>query len=285
MEFIESSGIPCLDFSKNPEDLVEGSEGWKNLCKKVREACEVYGCFQVVYDKVPVQLHEEMVMGLKDLFDLPVETKKKNSNSKVKYAYIPKLDFLPLYESSGFKVDPTNKLDQARTFTDLMWPNGNPAFCQTVDRMSKMMVELERIIRKMIFESFGVEKYYDSNLKDSEDVLRIMKYDAPPSNVDSAIGVMAHTDNTTIQGVIYQDIQGLEVLIPKEGDEWVQVAQRQATFIILIGEVFKGWSNGRVHAAKHRVIMRGEKARYAYGLYALPKDGVVVEVPKEFIDN
>ncbi|OUZ99650.1 Oxoglutarate/iron-dependent dioxygenase [Macleaya cordata] len=274
------SGIPCLDFSRDPKDLEEGSEGWKNLCKEVREACEEYGCFQVVYNKVPVELHEEMFKVMKDLFDLPDETKEKNFSSKPYFGYIGKSDEVPLFESLGIHNAP--ELDQAQAFTDLMWPDGNPTFCKTVNCMSKMMLELERIIRKMVFESYGVESYYDSMIENSESIVRVMKYKPAPCGDDSAVGLLAHTDKNMIT-VLYQDLQGLEVLT-KEG-QWLQLAPRQGTFSILAGDTLKAWSNGRVHAGKHRVMMRGEKERYSYALFATLKEGAVVEVPKELVDK
>jgi len=40
--------LPCIDFCKGGVRLEEGSEEWKELSKKVREACENYGCFLLV---------------------------------------------------------------------------------------------------------------------------------------------------------------------------------------------------------------------------------------------
>ncbi|OUZ99651.1 Oxoglutarate/iron-dependent dioxygenase [Macleaya cordata] len=280
------SGILCVDLSKDPKDLEEGSEGWKNLCKKVREACEEYGCFQVVYEKIPVELYEEMVMALRDLFDLPVETKQKNKSSKQPYSgYIGKADVVPLYESLGIEDAPI--LDMAQAFTDLMWPNGNPAFCKTINRMSQMVLELELLIRKMVFESYGIENYYDSNVKNSQCVLRVIKYDAPRHSDDDSttMGLLSHTDKNILTVLYQQDLPGLEVL-SKEGDEWFQVSPRHGTFTVLVGETLKALSNGRAHAVKHRVILRiSEKERYSYGLFSAPKEDVMVEVPKELVDK
>lgn len=120
------SGITFIDFSKDPNALVEKSEGWKNLCKQVKEACENHGCFQVGYEKVPRKLHDEMFKRMKDLFDLGDEIKKNNISSKSHHGYIGKDSNYPLLESLG--IENALILDKARAFTDLMWPNGNPSF-------------------------------------------------------------------------------------------------------------------------------------------------------------
>ncbi|KAI3857608.1 hypothetical protein MKW98_028872 [Papaver atlanticum] len=271
-------GISCIDFSKDPKDLIEGSEGWKKLCIQVREACANYGGFRVVYDRVPDVLHEEMLKGLKELFDLPDEIKMKNSGS-VHHGYLGKFEGQPLYESLGIHNAPI--LEQAQDFTDLLWPNGNPAFCQTLNSMSKMMQELEGLVRKMIFESLGVKHYYDSHIKDNDYLFRVMKYSAPFSD-DWTLGLSPHTDQDLIT-ILYEDRQGLEIL-SKEG-QWLQVVQQPKTFVVMVGKTLMAWSNGRMHAPKHRVMVKGEKDRYSYGLFVCLKEGVIVETPTELVDK
>ncbi|RZC57435.1 hypothetical protein C5167_004739 [Papaver somniferum] len=272
------SGIPCLDFSKT---LEEGNEGWVNLCVKVREACEQYGCFHVIManNKLPRKLCDDMSMGLKDLFDLPHETKQKNSHPDFYYGYQGKYEALPLYETFG--IPNVSAPDATQAFTDLLWPNGNSHFCQTLTCMSKTMVELEHIIRKMVFESFGVGKYYDSSIEESQNIMRVMKYEAPPSK-EPAIGLHTHTD-IGILTVLHQDLPGLEVL-SKEGS-WLEVVPQEGALTIFVGEALRAWSNGRVYAAKHRVMMSGEKDRYSYGLFASPKEEAVIQAPRELVDK
>jgi len=47
----------------------------------------------------------------------------------------------------------------------------------------------------------------------------------------------------------------------------------------------QAWSNGRLHAVTHRVMLRGEKERYSFGLFANPKEEMNIEVPHELVDN
>ncbi|OVA05588.1 Oxoglutarate/iron-dependent dioxygenase [Macleaya cordata] len=47
----------------------------------------------------------------------------------------------------------------------------------------------------------------------------------------------------------------------------------------------RAWSNGRVSAVKHRVMMKGQKERYSYAVFSIPKEGVLIEVPKELVDK
>jgi len=47
----------------------------------------------------------------------------------------------------------------------------------------------------------------------------------------------------------------------------------------------QAWSNGRLHAVTHRVMLRGEKERYSFGHFAMPKEEMDIEVPDELVDN
>ncbi|WJX16320.1 hypothetical protein P8452_06363 [Trifolium repens] len=73
----ENETIPCLDYSMFDQGIDhEGSEEWKIMSKKVREN---YGCFILMYDKNKFPC-ENMIMGMKDLFDLPEEIKRKHKS-------------------------------------------------------------------------------------------------------------------------------------------------------------------------------------------------------------
>ena len=124
------SQIPVIDLSTTVVSPVRedrrGTEEWKSLCKRVREACENYGCFEVVYDKIPRVLRAETFSMIRQLFDLPLETKEKNFNPKPYHGYFGHFAKLPLYESFG--LEDSSNYESVKSFTDLMWPNGHQNF-------------------------------------------------------------------------------------------------------------------------------------------------------------
>ncbi|OVA20269.1 Oxoglutarate/iron-dependent dioxygenase [Macleaya cordata] len=136
----------------------------------------------------------------------------------------------------------------------------------------------------MIFESYGVEKYLESNVKDSETAIHLIKYDPPPTNQPAAgVGANPHTDKSLLT-ILDFNLPGLEVL-SKDQSQWLPVGPRPGAFTIFVGDQLKAWSNGRLHIAPHKVSMRGEKERYSYALFASPKNEAVVEAPKELVDE
>ncbi|MBA0574445.1 hypothetical protein Golob_001649 [Gossypium lobatum] len=278
--------IPVIEFSgediKNGRSSSSPDQRWKALCSKVREACESHGCFLLMrYDKIPTSLCEDMLVGIKSLFDLPEETKTKYQNPKPYRSYQGKCPVVPLHESFG--IDDATRLEAARDFTHLMWPQGNPAFCEILHMMSSKMLELSFMILEMIFESFDIEeKKYEALVRDSVSFLRVMKYKVPTSE-DQNLGLVAHTDKNAITILCQNEVQGLEI-VTKEG-HWEQVVVPKDALVVIVGDALKAWSNGRLVAVKHRVVMKGEKERYSFGLFTVPKEGAMIEAARELVDN
>ncbi|BFG18756.1 hypothetical protein CerSpe_050300 [Prunus speciosa] len=275
--------LPILDFSEGLVLKKQGTEEWKAMNNKVREACENYGCFLLlVKDEIPVNLREEMVAAMKALFDLPEETKQKHTSPKPYQSYEGKSPVIPLNESFG--IDDACELDAAQAFTNLMWPQGKPSFCEAMKSMTSKMMELNLIILRMILESFGLGDHYESHAQNTTSAFRFLKYKAPPpSNINNALGLVPHTDKNTLTILCQNDVQGLEILT-KQG-KWVEVMVPKEAVMVFVGDALKAWSNGRLHAVTHRVMMSGDKERYSYALFSLPKEEVVIEVPQEFIDK
>ena len=122
-EVAEKTEIPCIALSGDELKLDRNSEEWKGVTKKVREACEEYGCFLVEYGKFPLELQEELFKTTKEIFDLPEETKLKYTKPTPRQGYIGSNRFSPLYESFGVYGE-----DEVQFFEKLMWPQGKPGF-------------------------------------------------------------------------------------------------------------------------------------------------------------
>ena len=45
------------------------------------------------------------------------------------------------------------------------------------------------------------------------------------------------------------------------------------------------WSNGRLDATLHRVIVSGNEERYSTALFSKPKTGYIVKAPEELVDE
>lgn len=121
---LEPIKLPVLNFSK--DTLKPGTEYWELARKEVQRAFEEYGCFVVSYDVISSEFRNAMFGALKELFDLPTETKMKNKYEKPLNGYVGQNPVVPLHESMG--IDNATSKEGTQFFTNVMWPEGNDQF-------------------------------------------------------------------------------------------------------------------------------------------------------------
>lgn len=95
---------------------------------------------------------------------------------------------------------------------------------------------LDKIVRRMILESFGLEKYMDEQMNCSEYSLRFHKYDGIQSH-EKAHGLKTHVDQSFLTVLQQSRAKGLEVLT-KDG-EWITPEWSLDSFVVMIGDSFR----------------------------------------------
>ncbi|KAL5574604.1 hypothetical protein UlMin_016303 [Ulmus minor] len=258
--------IPSIDFTK--ENLKPGTDSWVLACKQIRHGLEEYGCFEVVYDKVPIELHNSIFDAASDLFDLPGKTKLQNLPTYGASGYIAPSATVPLYESLGIN-NPTI-LEGLQSFTNIMWPEeGNDCFREKVHSFSTLVDELYGVATRMIFDSYGVERLHESHIGSTSNRLRFFKYRLRGTN-ESNVGLITHTDKTFISIINQDQVRGLE--IKTKDDQYIEAKAPPSSFLFLAGDVLM-----------HRVIIKENKVRYSVGLFSFVKG--VIQVPEELVDD
>ena len=104
---------------------------------------------------------------------------------------------------------------------------------KTIQSFSKQLSELDQMIRKMILESFDLEKYMDEHMDSTNYLLRIMKYKGPKTT-ETKLGLNGHTDKNIVTILYQNEVDGLG-LQTKDG-EWIDVKPSKDSFIVMIGE-------------------------------------------------
>jgi len=270
--------LPCLDLTKDPKALEQGSPEWKKMCTTLREVLEKHGGVLVNYDTISSeQKVEKMFSVLPDLFSLPVETKRKNVGT------IPYLTYYepgPSYQAHG--VEAAELVEKTRAFTQLMWPDGNDDFWQTMNSLISILQELLELITKMIFDSYSLGRQYEPLAENMEYNFRMTGYSPPPKE-EPPILLPAHTDNSLLTVLCQNGVDGLEFQ-SKEGD-WFNVNLSKGSFVILAAQGLRAWSNERIFAVNHRVTLSGDKKRASCALFCVPKGDYIVKAPDELADN
>ncbi|CAL0319178.1 unnamed protein product [Lupinus luteus] len=278
--------IPCIDFRKGDGfGIEEGGEAWREMGHKVREACENHGCFFILSDQVSSNLRDQMFMIMKTLFNLPEEIKQKHTSPKPYRSYNGKNPITPFFESFG--IDDTHLPNITEEFTNLMWPQGNLVYCETLKSMSSKMIELSFLIMKMIMVGYDLPNHYTSDVENMMNAnhLRLIKYHVPEERKEESeiITLVAHTDKSALTILCDNEVNALQVQT-KTG-KWVDIKIPQQGFLVIVGDVLKAWSNGRFHAVTHRVVTNENKERYSLGIFVSPKDEMKVKVHHELIDE
>lgn len=273
---LKQQQLPIIDFTQ--QNLNPGTNSWSITTQKVKQALEEYGCFLAVHDEVCSDLINGVYPLWKELFDLPTEIKSKNVVDYPFPGYSGKRPEFPLYEA--LSITKPASIEAFQKFTTLMWPSGNDHFCESMYAYAQQVLKLNQMVTRMVFESYGVEKYYYSHIEASVHFLRLIYYREPQMD-ETNYGLMAHTDRDFLTTLHQNDVNGLEVQT-KDG-EWITVEYPPSSFMVMAGQAFKAWSNGRIHAALHRVALAERKERYSTAFFSY-KNGTV-EVPEELVDD
>ncbi|KAF3339638.1 putative 2-oxoglutarate-dependent dioxygenase AOP1.2-like protein [Carex littledalei] len=286
-------GIPKIDFSGlNSSD--PSTEKWTTVRPQVMHALSNAGCFEAVFPPCP-PLYGDTV---KELFALPLERKKRNYYGPEYpfHGYLGGLPGLDGFETlairdaprpealhSGIKATKKRKGNERVSTLNLF-----NTVCDVVHPVAKHLYELERIVRRMILESLGVAKYYESQNESMWYLFRFSEY-PPPSKeekekkIDKKLGYYSHQDTNTLSIIKQIQTDGLE-LKTRDGD-WIEATPSPDSFIVMAGNSFRAWTNGNVHAPFHRILVGGEVTRYSSILFSVPSENDLVEAPEELVDE
>ncbi|TMX01603.1 hypothetical protein EJD97_024152 [Solanum chilense] len=275
--------VPTIDFS-NYQDLKPNTPLWESTKIQVFEALQEYGCFEAIYDKVPKEIREETFDMSKEIFKFPLETKVKNISQKPMHGYMGMIPQLPLYES--LCIPDLLNPQSVETFVNIFWPQGNQHFRNLVKSYSNPLVKLDEMLKRMILENLGLKNHIDELLDPKYFLFRFTHYKG--SSITSgdennkAAGLGGHTDGNFLSFISQNEVNGLQI---NKNGEWIDVNISPNSYVVLAGDSFKAWTNGRLHSPVHRVEMPRGSDRYSIQLFSLSKPGHFIEAPKELVDE
>ena len=108
-------------------------------------------------------------------------------------------------------------------------------FSESVRSFSKPVVELYGLVTRMVFDSFGLERLYDSFIESTFYRLRFFKY-ATPKPDESNVGLQTHTDKTFMTILHQHQVEGLQIRTKE--DQYIDVKPNFSSFLFLAGDAF-----------------------------------------------
>ncbi|KAF8681743.1 hypothetical protein HU200_045180 [Digitaria exilis] len=274
--------LPRIDFS-GVDPSSPGAGRWAAVRAQVVDALATLGCFDAHYPALTPDLRAAFFDGaVKELFALPADAKRRNTYGPDKplFGYLGGMPGLSNdYESLAISERVEPQSSSAPSPTSCGPTQTTPASGTQTERTTasevvhgaaRRMAELEEAVQRMVMEGLGGGKvpWRDEGV----DAARV-------PDGSEVIRHGTHQDCSMLTVICqHGEVDGLEV---QTGDgQWVRYKPSSpASLVVMAGKELRAWTNDRVRAPFHRVVVGGDVARYVAILFALP--GLRIQAPAE----
>lgn len=163
------------------------------------------------------------------------------------------------------------------------WPEWIPEFREEVTEYYDAVTSVGRDLFHAFAVNLGLDEDFFARLTlKTPSQLRLLHY--PPNDLpmnNDNLGIGAHSDFECFT-ILNQTAPGLQVM--NAADEWVAAPPIPGTFIVNVGDLLEGWTNGRFKATQHRVVNTGNE-RFSMPLFFAVDYHTVIEPLPQFVSE
>ncbi|KAJ8442151.1 hypothetical protein Cgig2_015492 [Carnegiea gigantea] len=208
---------------------------------KLHSACKHWGFFQVINHGVGGLLLETFKSEVTNLFQLPMEEKKKLWQQPDNHEGFGQL----------FVVSEDQKLD----WSDM----------EVMEAYVAAMKELALTLLNQMAKALGMDENEMAGLFSNGVQSIRMNYYPPCPEPDKAIGFTPHSDADAIT-ILFQlnDTQGLQV---RKDGHWASVEPLPGAFVVNVGDIMEIVSNGVYRSIEHRATVNLAKERLSVATF------------------
>ncbi|TYH53094.1 hypothetical protein ES332_D09G074200v1 [Gossypium tomentosum] len=239
----------------------------REIVKKVVEACDKWGFFQIINHGIPVTTLDEMMDGIRRFHEQDKEAKKE-----------------------FYSRDITRKRD---TLSCAMAPRGPlpqqlPAVCRDIFiEYSNKMVKLGHTLLELFSETLGLNRSYLEDIGCGEGLFVMGHYYPPCPEPDLTLGTSSNTDCGFFTILLQDQIGGLQV---RHQNLWLDVNSIHGALIVNLADMMQLISNDKFISVHHRVLAntRGPRVSVAsfFKTHLLPENASRLYGPiKELISQ
>lgn len=104
---------------------------------------------------------------------------------------------------------------------------------------ARLVSEMEQLVDRMVFESYGAEKHYDSHVGSTTYLLRTIKYSVPDLDAETCnnMGTNDHTDKSFLSILHQNEVDGLQIQL--RNGEWLDLDVPPGSFVVMAGDAYE----------------------------------------------
>ncbi|CAL1362195.1 unnamed protein product [Linum trigynum] len=265
--------VPVIDVSDPDVDKVR---------KLIVAASKEWGMYQIVNHGIPPPLIAELQSVGRQFFELPQEEKEayaKPAGAKSVEGYGTFLQ-KEVAGKKGWVDHLFHKVWPPSAINYRFWPRNPPSYRAVNEEYTKQLHGVVNKLYDSLSLGLGLNAGELREALGGDELVYLMKinYYPPCPRPDLALGVVAHTDMSSLTILVPNDVQGLQAC--RDG-QWYDVKYIPNALVIHIGDQMEIVSNGIYKSVLHRTTVNKDKTRMSWPVFLEPPaDHVVGPHPK-----
>uniref|UniRef100_A0A2P2IP46 Flavonol synthase/flavanone 3-hydroxylase n=1 Tax=Rhizophora mucronata TaxID=61149 RepID=A0A2P2IP46_RHIMU len=265
--------IPTIDLGGGDDEQPERKDA---IVRAIADASRDWGLFQVVNHGIPAEVIARLQAAGQEFFELPLEEKEvyaKPPDAKDIEGYGTKLQKDPDGKKAWVdhlfhRIWPLSRVNHR------FWPRKPPYYREANEEYAKHVKLVADKLLTYLSLGLGLEARALKEALAGEDLEYMLKinYYPPCPRPDLTLGVVAHTDLSSLTILVPNEVPGLQVF---KDDRWIDAKCIPNALIVHIGDQIEVLTNGKYKSVLHRTTVAKQKARMSWPVF--------LEPPAEFV--